>query len=128
VKIFGLINPALASPLAIASKSVATRTLPKTVNATILRGGRAGLATSRGQHIEGFVVSRTATTLTLRRRTGATVTVDITQAVRAQATGIMPIGEAVLVFGYHGTDGVFHVTDISHSSGRPAYWAPDTGP
>jgi len=127
VKIFGLINPALASPLAIARTSATARALPKTVNATILRGGRAGLVSSRGQHIEGFVVSRTATTLTLRRRTGATITVDITQAVRAEATGIMPIGEAVKLYGYLGSDGIFHVTDISHSSGRPSTWESDTG-
>lgn len=126
VKVYGLINPAAIGALSTTrgTKTVA-QTLPKTIDATILR--TATPRPSHALHIQGFVVSHTASKLTLRRRDGTFATVDITEAVRNDATGMMPVNRAVTLYGYRGADRIFHVTSIGHSSQTPSDWGPDTG-
>jgi hypothetical protein len=78
------------------------------------------------EHITGVILAVNRDTLTLRRRNGKTVTVDIAPARRAGNTGMLPRNRPVVVYGHRGSDGIFHVTSIGHSAPSVQNWPNDT--
>lgn len=78
------------------------------------------------EHITGVIMAVNSDTLTLRRRNGKMVTVDIAPARRAGNTGVLPRNRAVVVYGHRGADGIFHVTTIGHSAPSVQNWPSDT--
>ncbi|PZR60988.1 MAG: hypothetical protein DLM53_10055 [Candidatus Eremiobacter antarcticus] len=83
---------------------------------------------SRGfrEHISGVILAVNGDALTLRRRNGKTITIDIAPARRAGNIGVLPRNRPVVVYGQRGSDGVFHVTSIGHSSPSMQNWPNDT--
>jgi hypothetical protein len=75
--------------------------------------------------VHGVVVSMDSMTLRLRLRDGRVVAVDLRQAAAAHATGVLPIGKAVVVYGTIDKRGVFHATSVGHTSQNPKDWTPD---
>lgn len=75
--------------------------------------------------VHGVVVSVMPPTLHLRLRDGRIVSIDLRQAAAAHATGILPIGKAVVVYGTIDRFGVFHATSVGHTSQNPRDWTPD---
>ncbi len=85
-----------------------------------------GSASGFGEHITGVILTVNHDMLTLRRRNGKTITVDIAQARRAGQTGVLPRNRPVVVYGHRAADGVFHVTSIGHSAPSVQNWPNDT--
>jgi len=75
--------------------------------------------------VHGVVVSVTSVTLRVRLRDGRIVSIDLRQAAAAHATGILPIGKAVVVYGTIDRLGAFHATSVGHTSQNPKDWTPD---
>ena len=75
--------------------------------------------------VHGVVVSVKSATLHLRLRDGRVVAIDLRQAAAAHATGILPIGKAVVIYGTIDTRGVFHASSVGHTSQNPKDWTPD---
>ncbi|MFI5388225.1 MAG: hypothetical protein ACHQY2_00795 [Candidatus Eremiobacterales bacterium] len=75
--------------------------------------------------VHGVIVSVTQATLHLRLRDGRIVSIDLRQAAAADATGILPIGKAVVVYGTIDRLGVFRATSVGHTSQNPKDWTPD---
>ena len=94
---------------------------------TLRFGGTPARAASDGAeaHLTGTVVSVQGDTLTLRLRDGKQTKVDISAAKAAHHTGLMPKGGAVMVYGTHGSDGVFHAQSIGHASPDSKQWSAD---
>lgn len=89
---------------------------------------RIAQATASGpltHQVHGVIVSATSTTLHLRLRDGRVVSIDLRQAAAARATGVLPLGKAVVVYGTIDRSGVFHATSVGHTSQNPKDWTPD---
>lgn len=124
--VYGMKHPILLKSATRAVPGMAP--MPPYINANILPTTPVRRSAQPAPlQISGFVVRHTAKTLTLRRRNGSYVTVDISQAVASHRTGMLPRGGPVLVAGYRGIDGKLHVTMINHNSSLPVDWDPDTG-
>jgi len=101
-----------------------------TVTVFGLGGKRSRIAQTSGSgpvthEVHGIVVSVKSTTLHLRLRDGRVVAIDLRQAAAARATGILPIGKAVVVYGTIDKRGVFHATSVGNTSQNPKDWTPD---
>lgn len=77
-------------------------------------------------HVHGFIQGVQGASLTLKRRGGTLVTVDISTALQRQRTGVLAPNIAVILWGTLGADHVFHVMSISHTSSNPADWGSDS--
>lgn len=122
ISVYGLIHAA-----GVRTGALAANVMPARINATIKRAPYVRTHVPPQVKISGIILARGATNLTLRRRDASKITVDITPAMRANRTGIMPLGGAVVLYGYRGTDGKPHITSIGHNSSVPADWDSDTG-
>lgn len=77
-------------------------------------------------HVTGTIDSVQGSTMTLKRRSGVLLTVDISQALQNGATGILSAKRHVIVWGTRGANGVFHATSISHAGGNQLDWGVDS--
>ncbi len=77
------------------------------------------------RRLTGTIVRVAANTLTLRLRDGRIRNVDIAPARAARHVGVLPIGRAVVVYGWVDKAGTFHVASIGHTSQNRDQWSPD---
>ena len=77
-------------------------------------------------HLTGLIMAVNGSKMVLRLRDGKYLSVDIAPARRSGATGVMPLNRPVTVYGSRGSDGVFHVTSIGHTSDNAIHWPHDT--
>ena len=86
------------------------------------------LATSRyrptGPEIFGTVTSVTGEQIVVQLRSGASVTVDLTDAFKKSETGVPSVGEYVEVRGSIGPDGTLPATSMIRAK-TPSTWGPD---
>ncbi len=75
--------------------------------------------------LSGTILSRGFARLTLRTRTGAIVTVDLTPARRTQNVAEVAIGHAALVRGDYTAPGRFTASYVLEAKDSPAFWGPD---
>jgi hypothetical protein len=85
----------------------------------------AAPSTGFEHRLTGLIVRVSANTLTLRLRDGRRVDVDIAPARAARHLGVLPLGRAVVVYGWIDKVGAFHVGSVGHTSQNPAVWSPD---
>jgi hypothetical protein len=84
------------------------------------------VASPSGYQVHGFIVRVEGSRLTLRRRDGRLITVDISQALAAQHAGMLPLGQAIVVHGYIDARGILRVTNIGHTEQSPEDWPGDS--
>ncbi len=92
---------------------------------------RAALPTpspSPQRRVVCMILSIQGSTMTVQKRNGTQLNVDIAQAKADQTTGILPLNKPIVLAGYRSADKVFHVTSISHSSPEWNDNAPDDDP
>lgn len=77
------------------------------------------------RRLTGIIVRVESNMLTLRLRDGRVVAVDIGPARAARHLGVLPLGRAVVVYGWVDKTGTFHVASVGHTSQDPAAWSPD---
>lgn len=78
------------------------------------------------QDVHGFIVARKDNVLTLKRRNGALLQVDITAAVQNRTAGVLALNQAIVAYGTRGSNGVFYAASIGHAGQNPADWGPDS--
>ena len=88
-------------------------------------GGTGGSQTDRSHRLSGHVLSVHGNLLVLKLRDGRSVNVDITAARKADATGMLPRGGAVTVYGTRDAAGAFHATSVGHASPNLKQWGAD---
>jgi hypothetical protein len=71
-------------------------------------------------------VDLTKKVLSLKKRNGQIVVLDISLALSLDETGVLPINRQIVVYGVRGTDKLFHVQSIGHSAPTPKEWGDDT--
>lgn len=67
-------------------------------------------------------------TISLKRRDGRLVVLDISQAARRQQLGVLPLNRPISVWGVRGTDKIFHVQSIGHAAPLQSDWGTDDDP
>jgi hypothetical protein len=79
------------------------------------------------KRIYGILVGTDLTTqlLSLKKRNGQTVLLDISQALSLEQVGVLPINRQVVVWGVRGPDKLFHVQSIGHSAPTQSEWGDD---
>lgn len=82
-------------------------------------------ASEFGHYYTGVIMAVDGNKLTLRLRDGKYLLVDIAPAMRAGLTGVLPVNHPVMVYGQRGSDGIFHVTSISHAAPGMQHWPTD---
>lgn len=78
------------------------------------------------QHVSGFIATHQGNSLTLKRRGGALITIDITAAVQNGTAGVLGANQAVTAWGTRNPAGTFIATSISHASPNSADWSGDS--
>ncbi len=101
---------------------------PATISASTAMAASATASPSRQRRVVCVILSVQGSTMTVRKRSGKQLNVDISQAQADATTGIMPLNKPVVLFGFRSTDMVFHVTSIAHSSPEWNDNAPDDDP
>jgi len=76
------------------------------------------------RRLTGIVMRVSADSLTLRLRDGRLIVLDIAPARAARHLGVLPLGRAVVVYGWIDKAGTFHVASVGHTSQNPAAWSP----
>jgi hypothetical protein len=71
-------------------------------------------------------VDLTKKLLSLKKRNGQTVLLDISQALALQQVGVLPINRQVVLWGVRGPDKLFHVQSIGHGAPTPSEGGQDT--
>jgi hypothetical protein len=77
------------------------------------------------RQLHGTIVRVAINTLTLRLRDGRLKSIDISAARSARHVGVLPVGHAVVVYGYRDRKGVFRAASVGHTSPNPADWPKD---
>jgi hypothetical protein len=75
--------------------------------------------------VHGWVVSVDDGSLLLRLRDGSVIRIDIAAARSARHVGVLPVGHAVVVYGYIDRNGEFHASSVGHASPDPKDWSAD---
>ena len=78
-----------------------------------------------GHAVYGTLLAAGELTMTLRTRTGATITVDATPAIAAHNSAVPVAGRAFLVRGTTDSSGILHASSILRAKPSPALWPPD---
>lgn len=78
-----------------------------------------------GHAVYGTLLAAGELTMTLRTRTGATITVDAAPAIAAHNSAVPVAGRAFLVRGTTDSSGILHASSILRAKPSPALWPPD---
>jgi hypothetical protein len=70
-------------------------------------------------------VDLTKKLLSLKKRNGQIVLLDISQALVLEQVGVLPINRQVVLWGVRGPDKLFHVQSIGHSAPTQSEWGDD---
>jgi hypothetical protein len=82
-------------------------------------------ATGFEHHVYGTIAAIMGDALSLRLRDGRIITIDLALARAARHESILPVGRAIIVYGYIDRHGSFHATSIGHASQSQKDWGAD---
>ncbi|MDB5041796.1 MAG: hypothetical protein JWN27_2522 [Candidatus Eremiobacteraeota bacterium] len=113
------IVPALMLPAVVATA------LP--FAATPVPAGAQAAPVPQIKRIYGILVGvdLTKNLLSLKKRNGQIVLLDMSQAIALQQVGVLPINRQVVLWGIRGPDKMFHVQSIGHSAPTQSEWGDD---
>jgi hypothetical protein len=94
---------------------------------TAQRAGAQAAPVAQIKRIYGILVGvdLTKQLLSLKKRNGQIVLLDMSQAIALQQVGVLPINRQVVLWGVRGPDKLFHVQSIGHSAPTQSEWGDD---
>jgi hypothetical protein len=75
--------------------------------------------------ITGILLEINGSTLSIQTRAGETVSIDDTEAARAQQIGVLLVGKAFIIQGKYDEGRKLHATSVSRAKESDALWPPD---